>query len=727
MKQVHKKAASRLVSLLLALTLVCGMAPAALAAAGMSNFQSSNTYVSGQFTDVTAGSWYEQSVKTAYELGLVLGTSDTSFSPDANITLGSAVALAARLHSIYQTGQAAFVQGNPWYQGYVDYAVSNGIITAGQFSDYNANATRRQFAAILAKALPSAELTAINTIADGAIPDLAAGSANYADIYTLYRAGVLTGSDQYGTFNPETTIGRSSVAAIVARMAVPSLRQQVTLIKAPTGITLDQSALSLYPGATAQLTAAITPEDAGDKAVTWTSSNTKVAAVADGTVSAVANGTATITAATGNGLKATCTVTVAPRQYSGKPLYSNSDVTFTFVEVERSRYDAGEAVLRMDVQNKTGSTITVQADAVSLNGYTFNDLVMSDDVSAGSTGTVETTIQNYDASLVSLSSVETVGGQFRVILGGVGADSETTYAQFDATNLYTGEIDKTVPAVSGTALYSDENVEFYFDRAENSRYSSDELEVYLTVRNKSDRTALIQNDTVVINGRSYDRTVMSDPVLAHSTGEVNVTIRDYSGPAASSITTIGGDFRVIDDLGDGGTYTATMGGSPSGGWEDSGSPNPDPGPTTDPDDGDDEPSGETGGKITYSDARALDNYARNAHEASQNGAEMANDFNKSFMPTVTLQQAVSYGLSSARALEGALDILNNRVEITLTDGSTMRAYVQETYDLLMGLEDITITEENVNDAYRQIIDILLTATARNINFMKLTDELLSVF
>ena len=97
------------------------------------------------------------------------------------------------------------------------------------------------------------------------------------------------------------------------------------------------------------------------------------------------------------------------------------------------------------------------------------------------------------------------------------------------------------------------------------------------------------------------------------------------------------------------------------------------------------------------------------------------------MPTVTLQQAVSYGLSSARALEGALDILNNRVEITLTDGSTMRAYVQETYDLLMGLEDITITEENVNDAYRQIIDILLTATARNINFMKLTDELLSVF
>ena len=297
MKQVHKKAASRLVSLLLALTLVCGMAPAALAAAGMSNFQSSNTYVSGQFTDVTAGSWYEQSVKTAYELGLVLGTSDTSFSPDANITLGSAVALAARLHSIYQTGQAAFVQGNPWYQGYVDYAVSNGIITAGQFSDYNANATRRQFAAILAKALPSAELTAINTIADGAIPDLAAGS------------------DQYGTFNPETTIGRSSVAAIVARMAVPSLRQHITLTAPVTqipvsSIALSQTSLSLTTGGSATLTATVSPATATDKTVSWSSSNPSVVSVSNGTVTALAAGTASIAATASNGITAQCTVTV---------------------------------------------------------------------------------------------------------------------------------------------------------------------------------------------------------------------------------------------------------------------------------------------------------------------------------------------------------------------------------------------------------------------------------
>ncbi len=54
------------------------------------------------------------------------------------------------------------------------------------------------FASVLAAALPSEALTAINTIADGAIPDVSY-SAYYADaVYLLYRAGVLTGSDTAG-------------------------------------------------------------------------------------------------------------------------------------------------------------------------------------------------------------------------------------------------------------------------------------------------------------------------------------------------------------------------------------------------------------------------------------------------------------------------------------------------------------------------------------------------
>lgn len=186
----------RVTSLLLSGILTAGLIPGALAAEpGLGNFQKAEPYTAGKFTDVAADAWYAQSVQTAYELGLVKGSSDTAFNPGGNITVGAALALACRLHSIYTTGAADLVQTEPWYQVYVDYAIKNGIITQGQFPDMNANATRRQFAAMLAKALPAQALTPINTVNDGQIPDLEAGSPNYSDIYMLYQAGILTGND----------------------------------------------------------------------------------------------------------------------------------------------------------------------------------------------------------------------------------------------------------------------------------------------------------------------------------------------------------------------------------------------------------------------------------------------------------------------------------------------------------------------------------------------------
>ena len=76
-----------------------------------------------------------------------------------------------------------------------------------------------------------------------------------------------------------------------------------------TGVTLDKTELSLTEGASASLTAAVTPADTTDK-LAWTSSNEDVATVKDGTVTAVKAGTAIITAACGSA-KAECTVTVS--------------------------------------------------------------------------------------------------------------------------------------------------------------------------------------------------------------------------------------------------------------------------------------------------------------------------------------------------------------------------------------------------------------------------------
>ena len=78
-----------------------------------------------------------------------------------------------------------------------------------------------------------------------------------------------------------------------------------------SGMTLDKSVLNLKNGATAALTPIITPANAHNKNVTWQSSDEEVATVANGVVTGVKRGTATITATTEDGgYKATATVNV---------------------------------------------------------------------------------------------------------------------------------------------------------------------------------------------------------------------------------------------------------------------------------------------------------------------------------------------------------------------------------------------------------------------------------
>ncbi|MCR4963979.1 MAG: S-layer homology domain-containing protein [Firmicutes bacterium] len=219
----------RVISFILAFALVFSMTATALAAEGLSNFTKVNAYPAGKFTDVAAASWYAESVKTAYELDLVKGESENRFSPDGSVNIAAAITLACRIHSIYYTGEANFPQSDPWYQVYVDYAAANGIIQAGEYANMTAKATRTQYAAIMAKALPDSALPAINTVEDNAIPDVKTTDAQAADIYKLYRAGILTGSDDKGTFNPRSDIKRSEVAALVTRMVDTNLRKSVTL------------------------------------------------------------------------------------------------------------------------------------------------------------------------------------------------------------------------------------------------------------------------------------------------------------------------------------------------------------------------------------------------------------------------------------------------------------------------------------------------------------------
>lgn len=226
----------RITAFLLTFALVFAVFSPSVSAAGLDNFQRVNTYAD-QFEDVPATQWYAENVKAVYEYGLMTGTTDTKFVPGNHVTLAQAITIAARLHSIYHTGTESFSQtGDKWYNVYVTYALEHQIISS-PYSNYDAKATRIQFADILAKAFPSSALPAINTVDANAIPDLPSDNTSAA-VYTLYRAGILTGNDDKGTFTPHSPIKRSEVATIVTRMAVSSLRESFTLKVQPKPATV---------------------------------------------------------------------------------------------------------------------------------------------------------------------------------------------------------------------------------------------------------------------------------------------------------------------------------------------------------------------------------------------------------------------------------------------------------------------------------------------------------
>ena len=145
----------------------------------------------------------------------------------------------------------------------------------------------------------------------------------------------------------------------------------VTVTAAPvpvTGVSLNKDSTSLTVGGTETLTATVKPEDATNKAVTWTSSNSTVATVdQNGVVTALARGTAVITAtaADGRGASASCTVTVSSYLPPANPNYR--------ITVEATQ---GGTVTADPTAAKAGTTVTLTPDPDA--GYQVGSVAVTD-------------------------------------------------------------------------------------------------------------------------------------------------------------------------------------------------------------------------------------------------------------------------------------------------------------------------------------------------------------
>lgn len=211
------KFAKRITSLCLTLALC---ASPALAAGVEDQFPAKNPYPG--YADVPAGAWFEKNAKLCYETGLMTGT-DAGFQPERNMRVSEVAVIAARILEAV-TGEAIVYatpkpgETLPWYFSQAEYLKRHGVTLP---EDMDANATRSDFLALLSAVIPSDLLAPVNTIT--ALPD----STDPA-VLTFYNAGILTGTNKYGTFDGHKPLTRMEGAAMVSRVVRENLRERFT-------------------------------------------------------------------------------------------------------------------------------------------------------------------------------------------------------------------------------------------------------------------------------------------------------------------------------------------------------------------------------------------------------------------------------------------------------------------------------------------------------------------
>lgn len=130
-----------------------------------------------------------------------------------------------------------------------------------------------------------------------------------------------------------------------------------------TGVTLDRTELALKDGASAQLTATVTPSNANNKALIWESSDSSVVTVSDGLVTAVAPGDAVITVTTEDGgFSAQCQVRVRADMAKLNKLIAvvEADASLTPDQYDESLLAALQAALK-DAKAIAAAELSTQA------------------------------------------------------------------------------------------------------------------------------------------------------------------------------------------------------------------------------------------------------------------------------------------------------------------------------------------------------------------------------
>ena len=293
---------------------------------------------------------------------------------------------------------------------------------------------------------------------------------------------------------------------------------------AVTGISLDKTELTLKSGEKATLTATVTPANATDKSVTWTSSDPPVAAIDNGEILAGKPGTATITVKTKDGGKtATCKVTV-----------ESGDVAVTGVSLDKT-----ELTLKSGEKATLTATVTPEDATDKTVTWTTSDAAVvavdKGEVLAGKPGKATITVKTKDGGKTATCSITVEAAT--VAVTGVSLDktelslTEGGSATLKATVTPEDATDKTVSWKSSDSAVAtvDENGKVTAVKAGSATITVTTKDGSKTATCKVTVTAA----TVAVTGVSLDKTELSLTEGGSATLKATVTPEDATDKTVS--------------------------------------------------------------------------------------------------------------------------------------------------------------------------------------------------
>ena len=297
----------------------------------------------------------------------------------------------------------------------------------------------------------------------------------------------------------ETEITAKTYSGLTAKVKVKVI-ENPAIIKV-TGISVDTLRKSVYVGDEFSIGAKISPSNATNKTVTWTTSDSKIATVdSTGKVKAVGKGTAIITATASNGFKAATEVIVAEQGIYLTPntivfekpaAWGNGDVYAYFYDGQgtvgaawpgtkmtscsggRYTFECGEELVGTNVIFNSGSNKTKDGVKVELLGYYTDDGF----IDYASTEEIGTTVEDiYDTTDSTTESTKETESSSKEVTSKEDTSSSEQQSTIDVSTETDSTISRTTEDESSTEIETESTSKEVTTKQESTKQESTKQE-----------------------------------------------------------------------------------------------------------------------------------------------------------------------------------------------------------------------------------------------------------